>query len=128
MCVFVSTVFPTSPSPHSLEIKSNNSCTNVYFATFRVQVFKFLEANKLDLIIRAGEWTPDGFKYVSNRTVLNLFSTRNFCDKRNPAAMVKIDKRGKVDIILCSEEVEFADKQLTSARSGRPKRVSKLKK
>lgn len=92
------------------------------------QVFKFLEVNKLDLILRTSEWTSDGFKYVSNRTVLSIFSTRNFCDKRNPAAMVKIDRRGRLDIILCSEEVEFDDKQLSTSRNVRVKTVSKIKK
>lgn len=68
-------------------------------------MFQFLEANKLNLICRT-QWAPAGYKYMDNRTVLNVISTRNFCGKNNPAAMVKIDKFGQLDIILCGDDIE----------------------
>ncbi|OQR77583.1 serine/threonine-protein phosphatase PP1 isozyme 1-like, partial [Tropilaelaps mercedesae] len=91
-------------------------------------VFQFLEANKLDLIIRTGEWTPDGFRYVGNRTVLNIFSTRNYCNRGNPASMVKIDRNGKLDLILCSEEIEFDCLSTSAAQGRRVKKVSNIRK
>ncbi|XP_022655837.1 serine/threonine-protein phosphatase PP1 isozyme 1-like isoform X2 [Varroa jacobsoni] len=98
----------TIDSIRSLErpLKSlNGAAAGVVLGVPINKVFQFLEANKLNLICRT-QWAPAGYKYMDNRTVLNVISTRNFCGKNNPAAMVKIDKFGQLDIILCGDDIE----------------------
>jgi len=52
----------------------------------RESVRKFLEANKLQLIIRAHQCVPKGFKFCLKQQVLTVFSAPEYSGKSNKAA------------------------------------------
>ena len=65
-------------------------------------VDQFLNMNHLNMVVRAHQVVPQGYKYSRNSKVLTLFSAPNY-DSANKAAILIIDDNGEKRIISYSQ-------------------------
>ena len=68
--------------PRSIpECLPNKRGAGVYFGASTTE--KFLEGNKLKLVIRSHEKAQEGFSIMHDLTLLTVFSASNYCGKNN---------------------------------------------
>ncbi|ELP94146.1 serine/threonine protein phosphatase, putative [Entamoeba invadens IP1] len=71
-------------------------------------VDRFLEENKLDLVIRSHELKAEGFDYFDNKKMMTLFSAPNYSGiNQNKGAYVKMK---------CADKIEFQVVQFSAAK------------
>jgi serine/threonine-protein phosphatase PP1 catalytic subunit len=64
-------------------------------------VANFLEAQDLDLVVRAHQVVEDGYEFFAGRRLVTLFSAPNYCGEfDNAGGMISVDEH-----LLCSFQI-----------------------
>ncbi|KAK8895358.1 hypothetical protein M9Y10_023820 [Tritrichomonas musculus] len=98
--------FWSDPSNLTLEYDENPNRHHMDFHIFGKNALKkFLHNNHFDLVIRAHEYTKDGYNWPFgiNGGILTVFSSLNYCNLSNNAAIVLISDDDKIDIMKIKE-------------------------
>lgn len=93
--------FWSDPSTLTLDYAENPSRHRLDIQIYGKNALKkFLKNNKFDLVIRAHEFTQNGYNWPfgENGKILTIFSSMNYCNLSNSAAVALVSDDNKVDI------------------------------